>query len=113
MQLKRHLTVLALALSSAGAFAQLVVGVSYDAFQEERWKTRPSASGHSSYIEIYQGRNSRLPMQDVRGMPASAGSCRTECGLHKVHLAKVVCQELGLWHCDKAYARRPDLQPCL
>ena len=77
--------------------------------QEERWTTRPSASGHSSY----QGRNSRIPMQDVRGMPASAGSRRRECGLHKVHLAKGVCQELGLWHCDKAYARRPDLQPCL
>ena len=43
MKLKSKLAALVLAIGSAGAFAQLTVGVSFDAYQEERWKTDEAA----------------------------------------------------------------------
>ena len=43
MKFKRHLSALAIAMAAGSSFAQLVVGVSYDAFQEERWKTDEAA----------------------------------------------------------------------
>ena len=76
MQLKRHLTVLALALSSAGAFAQLVVGVSYDAFQEERWKTDEAAikaelaKSGAKYIMSDAGASSEKQLADIDGLIA-------------------------------------------
>lgn len=43
MKLKVSLTAMALSLSTAGAFAQVTVGVSWSNFQEERWKTDEAA----------------------------------------------------------------------
>lgn len=43
MQFKRQLIGLAFAVAAGSSFAQLVVGVSYAAFQEERWKTDEAA----------------------------------------------------------------------
>ncbi len=43
MQIKHHLTALALGLAAVGAFAQTTVGVSWSNFQEERWKTDEAA----------------------------------------------------------------------
>jgi D-xylose transport system substrate-binding protein len=43
MKLKASLTAMALSLATAGAFAQVTVGVSWSNFQEERWKTDETA----------------------------------------------------------------------
>jgi D-xylose transport system substrate-binding protein len=43
MKLKRQLTALAFAMAAGSSFAQLVVGVSWSNFQEERWKTDEAA----------------------------------------------------------------------
>jgi D-xylose transport system substrate-binding protein len=43
MKFKRQLTALALAMAAGSTFAQLVVGVSWSNFQEERWKTDEAA----------------------------------------------------------------------
>jgi D-xylose transport system substrate-binding protein len=76
MQVKRHLTALTLALASAGAFAQLVVGVSYDAFQEERWKTDEAAikaelaKSGAKYIMADAGASSEKQLADIDGLIA-------------------------------------------
>ena len=76
MQLKHSLTALALALSSAGVFAQLVVGVSYDAFQEERWKTDEAAikaelaKSGAKYIMSDAGASSEKQLADIDGLIA-------------------------------------------
>ena len=43
MHIKRHLTAMAFAMSAASSFAQLTVGVSFDDYAEERWKTDEAA----------------------------------------------------------------------
>lgn len=43
MRLKASLTAMAFSLTTAGAFAQVTVGVSWSNFQEERWKTDEAA----------------------------------------------------------------------
>ena len=76
MQFKKYLTVLALGLSSAGAFAQLVVGVSYDAFQEERWKTDEAAikaelaKSGAKYIMADAGASSEKQLADIDSLIA-------------------------------------------
>jgi ABC-type xylose transport system substrate-binding protein len=43
MKFKRQLTALAIAMAAGSSFAQLVVGVSYDTFQEPRWQIDEAA----------------------------------------------------------------------
>ena len=94
MQLKRHLTVLALALSSAGAFAQLVVGVSYDAFQEERWKTDEAAikaelaKSGAKYIMSDAGASSEKQLADIDGLIAKGAKVLIILGKDKDAIAK-------------------------
>ena len=76
MQFKRHLTALALAMAAGSSFAQLVVGVSYDAFQEERWKTDEAAikaelaKSGAKYIMSDAGASSEKQLADIDGLIA-------------------------------------------
>ena len=76
MKIKRHLTALALAMSAASSFAQLTVGVSFDAYQEERWKTDEAAikaelAKHGAkYIMSDAGASSEKQLTDVDGLIA-------------------------------------------
>jgi D-xylose transport system substrate-binding protein len=76
MQFKRQLTVLALAMAASSSFAQLIVGVSYDAFQEERWKTDEAAikaelaKSGAKYIMSDAGASSEKQLSDIDGLIA-------------------------------------------
>ncbi len=76
MKLKYQLTALALGLSAISAFAQLTVGVSYDAFQEERWKTDEAAiktelAKHGAkYIMSDAGASTEKQLSDIDGLIA-------------------------------------------
>ena len=76
MQIKRHLTALALAMSAASSFAQLTVGVSFDAYQEERWKTDEAAikaelAKHGAkYIMSDAGASTEKQLTDIDGLIA-------------------------------------------
>ena len=76
MKLKPTLTALALALAASGAFAQLVVGVSYDTFQEERWKRDEAAmkseieKGGGKYIMSDAGESAEKQLADIDGLIA-------------------------------------------
>ena len=76
MNIKRHLTALALAMSAASSFAQLVVGVSFDAYQEERWKTDEAAmkaelAKHGAkYIYSDAGASAEKQLTDIDGLIA-------------------------------------------
>ena len=76
MQFKRQLTVLALAMAAGSSFAQLVVGVSYDTFQEPRWqideaaiKTELAKSG-AKYIMSDAGASAEKQLADIDGLIA-------------------------------------------
>ena len=75
MKLKTTLTALALGLSSAGAFAQ-VVGVSWSNFQEERWKTDEKAIKDqlaklgATYISADAGGSPEKQLSDVDSLIA-------------------------------------------
>ena len=76
MLFKRTLIALALGFSAAGSFAQLVVGVSYDAFQEERWKTDEAAikaelaKSGAKYIMADAGASSEKQLADIDSLIA-------------------------------------------
>jgi len=76
MQIKRHLTALALAMSAASSFAQLTVGVSFDSYQEERWKTDEAAikaelAKHGAkYIMSDAGASTEKQLTDIDGLIA-------------------------------------------
>jgi len=76
MQIKRQLTALALAMSAVSSFAQLTVGVSFDAYQEERWKTDEAAikaelAKHGAkYIMSDAGASSEKQLTDIDGLIA-------------------------------------------
>jgi D-xylose transport system substrate-binding protein len=76
MQFKRQLTVLALAMSAASSFAQLTVGVSFDAYQEERWKTDEAAikaelaKSGAKYIMADAGSSTEKQLTDIDGLIA-------------------------------------------
>ena len=75
MKLKTAMTALALGLSSAGAFAQ-VVGVSWSNFQEERWKTDEAAikaqlsKDGASYISADAGGSPEKQLADIDSLIA-------------------------------------------
>ena len=76
MRLKSKLAALVLAIGSAGAFAQLTVGVSFDAYQEERWKTDEAAikaelARHGAkYIMADAGASTEKQLVDIDGLIA-------------------------------------------
>ena len=76
MKIQRHLTALALAMSAASSFAQLTVGVSFDAYQEERWKTDEAAikaelAKHGAkYIMSDAGASTEKQLTDIDGLIA-------------------------------------------
>jgi len=76
MQFKRQLTALAFAMAAGSSFAQLVVGVSYDAFQEERWKTDEAAikaelaKSGAKYIMSDAGASTEKQLSDIDGLIA-------------------------------------------
>jgi D-xylose transport system substrate-binding protein len=76
MKLKHALTTLALSLAAASSFAQLTVGVSYDAFQEERWKTDEAAikaelaKSGAKYIMSDAGASAEKQLADIDGLIA-------------------------------------------
>jgi D-xylose transport system substrate-binding protein len=71
MQLKHHLTALALGLSALSAFAQVTVGVSWSNFQEERWKTDEAAikaqlgKSGAKYISADAGGSPEKQLADI------------------------------------------------
>jgi len=76
MQFKRQLTAIALAMAAGSSFAQLVVGVSYDTFQEPRWvideaaiKTELAKSG-AKYIMSDAAASSEKQISDIDGLIA-------------------------------------------
>jgi D-xylose transport system substrate-binding protein len=75
MKLKTAMTALALGLSTAGAFAQ-VVGVSWSNFQEERWKTDEAAiktqlaKDGASYISADAGGSPEKQLADIDSLIA-------------------------------------------
>jgi D-xylose transport system substrate-binding protein len=75
MKLKRTLIALALGMTAAGAFAQ-VVGVSWSNFQEERWKTDESAIKAqlaklgASYISADAGGSPEKQLADIDSLIA-------------------------------------------
>jgi D-xylose transport system substrate-binding protein len=76
MQLKRQLTALVLALAAGSSFAQLTVGVSFDAYQEERWKTDEAAikaelaKSGAKYIMSDAGSSTEKQLTDIDGLIA-------------------------------------------
>jgi D-xylose transport system substrate-binding protein len=76
MKLKQTLTALALAAGAVSAFAQVVVGVSYDTFQEERWKRDEAAmkgeieKGGGKYIMSDAGESAEKQLADIDGLIA-------------------------------------------
>ncbi len=76
MKFKRQLTALAFAMAAGSSFAQLVVGVSYDAFQEERWKTDEAAikaelaKSGAKYIMSDAGTSAEKQLSDIDGLIA-------------------------------------------
>ena len=76
MKMKHALTALALSLAAASSFAQLVVGVSYDAFQEERWKTDEAAikaelaKSGAKYIMSDAGASAEKQLADIDSLIA-------------------------------------------
>jgi len=76
MKFKRHLSALAIAMAAGSSFAQLVVGVSYDAFQEERWKTDEAAikaelaKAGAKYIMSDAGASTEKQLSDIDGLIA-------------------------------------------
>jgi D-xylose transport system substrate-binding protein len=76
MKFKRQLTMLALAMSAASSFAQLTVGVSFDAYQEERWKTDEAAikaelaKSGAKYIMSDAGSSTEKQLSDIDGLIA-------------------------------------------
>jgi D-xylose transport system substrate-binding protein len=76
MKLKHQLTALALGLSAISSFAQITVGVSFDAYQEERWKTDEAAikaelAKHGAkYIMADAGASSEKQVTDIDGLIA-------------------------------------------
>ena len=76
MKMKHALTAVALSLAAASSFAQLVVGVSYDAFQEERWKTDEAAikaelaKSGAKYIMSDAGASAEKQLADIDSLIA-------------------------------------------
>ncbi len=76
MKLKHTLLAVAMGLSAASSFAQLVVGVSYDTFQEERWKRDEAAmkgeieKGGGKYIMSDAGESAEKQLADIDGLIA-------------------------------------------
>lgn len=76
MKFKRQLTALALALAAGSSFAQLTVGVSFDAYQEERWKTDEAAikaelaKSGAKYIMADAGSSTEKQLTDIDGLIA-------------------------------------------
>ena len=76
MHIKRQLTALALAMSAVSSFAQLTVGVSFDAYQEERWKTDEAAikaelaKHNAKYIMADAGASAEKQLTDVDSLIA-------------------------------------------
>jgi len=76
MKLKHQLTALALGLSAISSFAQLTVGVSFDAYQEERWKTDEAAikaeleKHGAKYIMSDAGASTEKQVTDIDGLIA-------------------------------------------
>jgi D-xylose transport system substrate-binding protein len=74
MQFKRTLTAVALAVAAGSSFAQLVVGVSFDAYQEERWKTDEAAikaelaKAGAKYIYSDAGASAEKQLADIDGL---------------------------------------------
>jgi D-xylose transport system substrate-binding protein len=76
MNLKQKLTAAAFALSAVSSMAQVVVGVSFDAYQEERWKTDEAAMKAQieklggKYIMADAGSSSEKQLSDIDGLIA-------------------------------------------
>jgi len=76
MKLKRQLTALAFAMAAGSSFAQLVVGVSWSNFQEERWKTDEAAikaelaKTGAVYISADANASPEKQLSDVDGLIA-------------------------------------------
>ncbi|MFM1908941.1 MAG: D-xylose transporter substrate-binding protein [Pseudomonadota bacterium] len=76
MKLKHQLTALALGLSAISSFAQVTVGVSFDAYQEERWKTDEAAikaelaKSGAKYIMSDAGASTEKQLTDIDGLIA-------------------------------------------
>jgi D-xylose transport system substrate-binding protein len=76
MQFKRTMTALAFAMAAGSSFAQLVVGVSFDAYQEERWKTDEAAikaelaKSGAKYIYSDAGASAEKQLADIDGLIA-------------------------------------------
>ena len=84
MKFKRQLTALAFAMAAGSSFAQLVVGVSYDAFQEERWKTDEAAikaelaKSGAKYIMSDAGTSAEKQLSDIDGLIAKGAKVLIE-----------------------------------
>ena len=76
MNFKRQLTALVLAMAAGSSFAQLTVGVSFDAYQEERWKTDEAAikaelaKSGAKYIMSDAGSSTEKQLTDIDGLIA-------------------------------------------
>ena len=76
MKFKRQLTALAFAMAAGSSFAQLVVGVSYDTFQEPRWQIDEAAikaelaKTGAKYIMSDAGASAEKQLADIDGLIA-------------------------------------------
>ena len=76
MHIKRQLTAMAFAMSAVSSFAQLTVGVSFDDYAEERWKTDEAAitaelaKHHAKYIMSDAGASAEKQLSDIDGLIA-------------------------------------------
>ena len=76
MKFKRQLSTLALAMAAGSSFAQLTVGVSFDAYQEERWKTDEAAikaelaKSGAKYVMSDAGSSTEKQLTDIDGLIA-------------------------------------------
>jgi D-xylose transport system substrate-binding protein len=76
MKFKRQLTALAIAMAAGSSFAQLVVGVSYDTFQEPRWQIDEAAikaelaKTGAKYIMSDAGASAEKQLADIDGLIA-------------------------------------------
>ena len=76
MKFKRQLTALAIAMAAGSSFAQLVVGVSYDTFQEPRWQIDEAAikaelaKSGAKYIMSDAGASAEKQLADIDGLIA-------------------------------------------
>ena len=76
MKYQRQLTALALAMAAGSSFAQLTVGVSFDAYQEERWKTDEAAikaelaKSGAKYIMSDAGSSTEKQLTDIDSLIA-------------------------------------------